>query len=520
MKRFVIFVISLVSVFTYVQAQQTVNPNLLAAAERGDVNAQKYVSNGYKNGSYGFRKNPSQAFYWMNEAAQQDDAEALYEVAKFYRDGFGTKEDFNESLQFMKKAADRGLTEAQSEYGFWMFRNENYKEAIPYLQDAARKDNALATFYYGQALLVGLGIEQNVSKGVEYIQGLSDIMPEATEFLANMYSSGIGVQKDFKKAIKLFDQAIAQKPDDLNFVEHKGLAYLENGMYEKAKQIYEQLCAKIDAYPTLVERPLVAAMTNNVDYNIPKASISNKNTIALIISNEHYKRVSPVVFANNDGTTLRKYFNETLGIPETNIIYAEDASLADMKYNVEALKQRTNNMGRDCEVICYYAGHGIPDMTNKTAYLLPIDSYGTDTSTGYSLEEFYKTLSELNAKSVTVILDACFSGAKREGDMLVAARGVAIKVKDTKPKGNLIVLSAAQGDETAYPYNNQKHGLFTYYFLRKLQETGGNATLGEIADYVKSEVLQKSIEMNGKSQTPSVSVSSSMESVWKDKKLR
>lgn len=520
MKRFILFIISLVSVSIHLQAQQTVNPNLLAAAERGDVNAQKYVSNGYKTGSYGFRKNPSQAFYWMNEAALQGDAEALYEVANFYKEGFGVKEDFDESMQYLRKAADKGFTQAQSLYGVRMFQYEKYKEAIPYLQTAAGKDNALAMFYYGQALLIGLGIEQDVKKGVDYIQGLSDIMPEATEFLANMYSSGIGVQKDFKKAIKLFDQAIAQKPDDLNFVERKGLAYLENGMYDKAKQIYEQLCAKIDVYPTLVERPLVAAMTNNVDYNIPQASNSNKNTIALIISNEHYKRVSPVVFANNDGTTLRKYFNETLGIPETNIIYVEDASLADMKYNVEALKQRTNNMGRDCEVICYYAGHGIPDMTNKTAYLLPIDSYGTDTSTGYSLEEFYKTLSELNAKSVTVILDACFSGAKREGDMLVAARGVAIKVKDTKPKGNLIVLSAAQGDETAYPYNNQKHGLFTYYFLRKLQETGGNATLGEIADYVKSEVSQKSIEMNGKSQTPNVSVSSSMESLWRNKKLR
>lgn len=520
MKRFIILIIGFVCAVKLVQAQQTVNPNLLVAAEKGDVNAQKYVSNGYKKGTYGFRKNPSQAFYWMNEAALQGDAEALYEVAKFYKEGFGIKEDFNESMQNMKKAADMGLTEAQAEYGFWMFRNENYKEAIPYLQDAAKKNNALASFYYGQALFIGLGIEQDVSKGIGYIQGLFDIMPEAIEFLANMYSSGIGVQKDLKKALKLFDRAIAQKPDDLNFVEHKGLAYLENGYYDDAKLIYNELCAKIDFYYTLVERPLVAAMTNNVDYNVPKASSSNKNTIALIISNENYKRVSPVIFANNDGKILRKYFYESLGIPEANILYVEDASLADMKHCVDLLKQRTSSMGRDCKVICYYAGHGIPDMINKTAYLLPVDSYGTDTSTGYSLEEFYKVLSELNVKTVTVILDACFSGAKREGDMLVAARGVAIKVKDAKPKGNLIVLSAAQGDETAYPYSNQKHGLFTYYFLRKLQETNGNATLGEIADYVKNEVLQKSIEMNGKSQTPSVSVSSSMENVWRDKKLK
>ena len=520
MKRYIFFIISLVSVSLLVQAQQTVNPNLLAAAERGDVNAQKYVSNGYKTGAYGFRKNPLQAFYWMNEAAQQGDAEALYEVAKFYKEGFGTKEDFNEFLQYMKKAADKGLTEAQSEYGFWMFRNESYKEAIPYLQDAARKDNALAIFYYGQALLIGLEIEQNVPKGVEYIQGLSDIMPEATEFLANMYSSGIGVQKDFKKALTLFDQAIAQKPDDMNFIERKGIAYLENGMYDKAKQIYEQLCAKIDVYPTLVERPLVAAMTNNVDYNIPKSTSENKNKMVLIIANEHYRRVAPVIFANSDGLVVHKYFSSALGIPETNIIYVEDASLADMKYSVESLKQRTSSMGNDCEVIVYYAGHGIPDMTNKTAFLLPIDSYGTDISTGYSLEELYKTLSELNAKSVTVILDACFSGAKREGDMLVAARGVAIKVKDTKPKGNLIVISAAQGEETAYPYKEKNHGLFTYFLLKKLQETKGNVTLGELADYVTAEVKKESIVINGKMQTPSVSVSSSMESVWRNKKLR
>lgn len=139
MKRFIILIIGFVCAVKLVQAQQTVNPNLLVAAEKGDVNAQKYVSNGYKKGTYGFRKNPSQAFYWMNEAALQGDAEALYEVAKFYKEGFGIKEDFNESMQNMKKAADMGLTEAQAEYGFWMFRNENYKEAIPYLQDAAKK---------------------------------------------------------------------------------------------------------------------------------------------------------------------------------------------------------------------------------------------------------------------------------------------------------------------------------------------------------------------------------------------
>ena len=54
--------------------------------------------------------------------------------------------------------------------------------------------------------------------------------------------------------------------------------------------------------------------------------------------------------------------------------------------------------------------------------------------------------------------------------MLASARGVAIKVKQTIPVGNMVVFTAAQGDETAYPYKEEEHGLFTYYLLKKLQE--------------------------------------------------
>ena len=55
--------------------------------------------------------------------------------------------------------------------------------------------------------------------------------------------------------------------------------------------------------------------------------------------------------------------------------------------------------------------------------------------------------------------------------MLASARGVAIKAKQNHPQGNMVVLSAAQGDETAHPYTEKGHGLFTYYLLKKLKET-------------------------------------------------
>ena len=104
--------------------------------------------------------------------------------------------------------------------------------------------------------------------------------------------------------------------------------------------------------------------------------------------------------------------------------------------------------------------------------------------------------------------------------MPASARGVAIKAKKSNPVGNMVVFSAAQGDETAYPYKEQRHGMFTYYLLKKLQETKGEATLGEISDYVTSEVRKQSIVINGKMQTPTLTSSSAIGDAWRNWKLK
>jgi hypothetical protein len=261
-------------------------------------------------------------------------------------------------------------------------------------------------------------------------------------------------------------------------------------------------------------------MDGSVDMNIAVTNASNSNTYAVIIANENYKREEKVPFAETDGKIFKEYCNKTLGILESNIKLVTDATYNDIRYVTNWLKQVITANNGQAKVIFYYAGHGIPDEATKTAYLLPVDGYGTDVSTGYSLKELYDMLSGLPSQSAMVFLDACFSGTKREGDMLASARGVAIKVKPNEPKGKLVVFSAAQGDETAYPYKEQRHGMFTYYLLKKLQETKGEATLGEISDYVTSEVRKQSIVINGKMQTPTLTSSSAIGESWRNWKLK
>jgi hypothetical protein len=61
--------------------------------------------------------------------------------------------------------------------------------------------------------------------------------------------------------------------------------------------------------------------------------------------------------------------------------------------------------------------------------------------------------------------------------------------------------------------------MFTYFFLKKLQETKGNVTFGELADYVTTEVKKQSIVINGKMQTPLASPSGAATD-WRNWKLK
>ena len=262
-----------------------------------------------------------------------------------------------------------------------------------------------------------------------------------------------------------------------------------------------------------------ASLVSVVDENIPETNTKNSNTFAVIIANENYQSVAPVPYALNDGKIFREYCLKTLGIPEKQIKYIPNATGNQIKAQINWL-QTLAEVFTDPHIIFYYAGHGIPDESSRTAYLLPVDGIGTDVSTGYKLDDLYAVLGKMPAENVTVFMDACFSGSKREQGMLASARGVAIKARSGMPQGNMVVFSAAQSDETAYPNNEEKHGMFTYFLLKKLQETKGDVTLHELGEYITTNVSQQSILLNGKSQTPCVTPSASLDASWREWKLK
>jgi tetratricopeptide (TPR) repeat protein len=261
---------------------------------------------------------------------------------------------------------------------------------------------------------------------------------------------------------------------------------------------------------------------SDVDQNIPANPIVNDKTFAVIIGNETYSKEIKVKYALNDSRIFKLYLLKTIGMSANNIRYVENATFGEMLDAIKWINEVTKAYKGQAKIIFYYAGHGMPDEQTKSAYLLPTDGNSQNPATAVKLADVYNKLTEYPSVSATVFLDACFSGAAREtnGSMLADVRGVKIKPKNDLLTGNLVVFSATTDDETALPYAEKRHGMFTYFLLKKLQESKGNATQKELNNYITTNVSQQSIVVNKKSQTPQVNTSPQVENTWQMIRLK
>ena len=507
------------------------------AADNGVTGAYSWLGVMYYNGQ-GVAQNYEKAFLWSKKAAENGAADAYVGLGVMYCKGQGVAQNYGEAFQWFQKAADNGVASAFAYLGEMYYAGDgvaqNYNEAFKWFQKAA--DNGITTgiyyfladmFYTGKT---GITDYSQAKKYAELAIKNDTLDIVGHRILAKLYMYGYAVEKNIDKAEALIEQALAHYKKNgisdypCNTMDAKGELFWVMGDKVKAKEIYDSINKNApDFYAKIGETELSKYMKAykevDVDDNIPIVVKKNEKVFAVVIANEKYQMEKAVQYAKNDGRVFAEYCRKTLGLPEKNIHYVTDATLNNLKYELKWLQNVMKVYRGEAKVIFYYAGHGIPDEQNKNGYLLPIDGYGSDVTTGYALDDLFKTLGNMPSKSVTIFLDACFSGAKRDGDMLASTRGVAIKVKQNAPQGNMVVFSAAQGDETAYPYNEFEHGLFTYYLLKKLRETKGDVTLGELGDYIKTKVEQQSIVVNGKLQSPSIMSAPLIGNDWKSWKL-
>ena len=281
-----------------------------------------------------------------------------------------------------------------------------------------------------------------------------------------------------------------------------------------------------------------------VDYNIPKvAEGSNCKTYALIIANERYGNPLPnVPYAYNDGEVMQQYCVRTLGIPSRQVRIVEDATVKDIKeQGIKWMKDIAASQNGDCQFLIYFAGHGFTDYDHNP-YLAPagidysrIKAFkGSEISNASPLtsgdtkrllkqciriDTLCNWFNRVQFKSLTVIVDASFDGNQRDGLPLVTIKHGDSKVKGLRLRNDVVVMTAAAFDKTAYAFDEQRHGFFTYFILKELKKCKGNINHSDLFNNVDRE-LQKESAIQGLLQIPTIAVGGKLKDSWTTLRLR
>lgn len=319
-------------------------------------------------------------------------------------------------------------------------------------------------------------------------------------------------EDDLRKGLAIYPKVVEADPmADLNLADYSD--FNSQTSTPAANNIFAQEEAKPAG---------ITPGTSDIDFNIPTTNMKRENTFCLIIANEDYaKHDTPKVkYAAQDGKTFYNYCTKTLGMPRENIKMTTNATYLQMKDQINWLTKVAGIYGDEANFLVYYAGHGVPDEQGNCK-LMPVDVSINDVDNGYSLKELYDQLSNVTTKSALLIVDACFSGNDRSNTTALdeVHRGFARDIREEKVGGNVVVMTAASNTETALSYDEKGHGLFSYYVMKKLQDTKGNVTYGELFDYVNKEVMRKSTVVLNKTQTPSINVSNMIENTWRNIKF-
>ena len=260
----------------------------------------------------------------------------------------------------------------------------------------------------------------------------------------------------------------------------------------------------------------------NVDEPLRNPAAKNPDAVAVVVGIKSYrdKDMPAVDFASDDVAAVHKVLSQTLGFNESRIVLLTDsqASLTDIR---SLIKQRLKTMivpGKS-DIFFYFSGHGAPNPDTHDGYLLPWEynpAYVPVDYSAYSMKELFVDLSALQAKSVVVLIDACFSGlsdAQKNGHaaaVLKDASPAYVEVNLSAAEANEVIITATKPDQIATWDRTHHHGVLTYSWLKamhgdeKAEDANGTITVASLKKYLDTDVPELARLARNRAQNPQV----------------
>ena len=245
----------------------------------------------------------------------------------------------------------------------------------------------------------------------------------------------------------------------------------------------------------------------------PSANAQEVKKIALLIGVEEYDKagLEPAVYAEADMTELKTVlekngFEVTLMLGSFKNGNRLRATKAKIESAFKAFSGRLKKLNRNDISLVALAGHGRQvrvregDELVEKPLFCPVDTLSSDTGTMIGLDEWITVIARDSGCSNNLMLvDACRNNPSR------GRGGIDGNVVKELPAKMAVFFSASNGTR-AFPADDLKHGIFSYYVLEGLKGAASDreneVTWQNLISYVKKNVPKKSKQVYGSPQNP------------------
>ena len=140
-------------------------------AEDGNVTAQYNLGVIYEDHLI----DHGNAFYWMQKAARQGDADAQIRLGSMYKTGTGTLVNLEKAVSFYRLSAEQGNVHAQSNLADIYLNGrgveQNFARGVFWLMKAADNGHAHAQYILGVMFLQGDRVARDMTRADHYLRG-------------------------------------------------------------------------------------------------------------------------------------------------------------------------------------------------------------------------------------------------------------------------------------------------------------------------------------------------------------
>jgi hypothetical protein len=257
-----------------------------------------------------------------------------------------------------------------------------------------------------------------------------------------------------------------------------------------------------------ISRSLVESKTSYAQLNPSNIKRRlEKDAVAIVIGISDYRSLPKAEFANEDARVFYDYAIRALGVKPENVKLLVDGDAEEVEI-IKAFKTwLPSKVKSTTDVYVYYSGHGLPTQDGQGLYLLPPRADRDFIArTSIQFQEINADIQATKPKSVTVFMDACYSGQARSGETLIAsARPVVLKSDKKLFPDNFTVITASQSDQISSSSPDLKHGIFSFYLMKGMEgeadaNKDGKITVGEMQAYLVENVGRQAGMMSRKQQ--------------------